>query len=230
MPAAVDQAALQELILSTSGVEEFLDELVQLAASGGAVSCGITVRVDDRVRTVVSSDELASRADEVQYAQGEGPCLEAVRTGLVVESADLVGDDRWSGYRTFAVLQGVRSVLSTPMTAGGDTFGALNLYSPHPNAFGDGARERAERWAQQASGAVGVALRLAERTRWGQQMSQALTSRTVIDQAIGIVMAQQRCSAADAFGILRTASQGRNVKLRAIAADIVEAVGGRDGT
>jgi AmiR/NasT family two-component response regulator len=48
----------------------------------------------------------------------------------------------------------------------------------------------------------------------------------IIDQAIGILMAQQRCSSGVAFEILRSASQDRNVKLRTIAADIVRAVGG----
>ena len=53
-----------------------------------------------------------------------------------------------------------------------------------------------------------------------------MASRTIIDQAIGILMGQQRCNAAQAFAILRTASQTRNRKLRDIAADIVTSVGG----
>jgi GAF domain-containing protein len=221
----VDQTALQELILSTEGMTEFLDELVQLAAAGHG-SCAITVRLDDKTRTVASSNALASRADEIQYAQDEGPCLEAMRTGTVVDVPDLATDDRWGNYRSYALAQGVRSMLSTPMGVDGQHFGALNLYSTEPGAFNDAARAQAEGWAQQASGAVGVALRLAERTRHGQQLAEALSSRSIIDQAIGILMAQQRCSSETAFGILRTASQGRNVKLRTIAADIVRAVGG----
>jgi GAF domain-containing protein len=223
--ARVDQTALQELILSTEGMTEFLDELVQLAAVGQG-SCAITVRLDDKSRTVASSDALAARADEIQYAQGEGPCLEAMRTGVVVAAPDLATDDRWGNYRSYALAQGVRSVLSTPMGVDGQQFGALNLYSTEAGTFDTAARAQAERWAQQASGAVGVALRLAEQTRHGQQLSEALTSRSIIDQAIGILMAQQRCSPEVAFGILRSASQGRNVKLRTIAADIVHAVGG----
>ena len=65
---------------------EFLDELVQLAATGHG-SCALTVRLDEKSRTVASSDALAARADEIQYAQGEGPCLEAMRTGAVVDAA-----------------------------------------------------------------------------------------------------------------------------------------------
>jgi GAF domain-containing protein len=223
--ARVDQTALQELILSTQGMSEFLDELVQLAAAGNG-SCALTVRLDDKSRTVASSDALAARADEIQYAQGEGPCLEALRTGATVHVPEMATDDRWGNYRSYALAQGVRSVLSTPMGVGGQFFGALNLYSTETAAFDDGARAQAERWAQQASGAVGVALRLAERTRHGQQLAEALDSRSIIDQAIGILMAQQRCSSGVAFDILRSASQGRNVKLRTIAADIVRAVGG----
>jgi hypothetical protein len=125
--------------------------------------------------------------------------------------------------------QGVRSVLSTPLGVDGWHFGALNMYSTEAGGFDDSARAEARSWAQQASGAVGVALRLAERTRHGQQLAEALTSRSIIDQAIGILMAQQRCSSPVAFEILRSASQGRNVKLRTIAADIVRAVGGSEG-
>lgn len=201
----VDQTALQELILSTQGMTEFLDELVQLAAAGHG-SCAITVRLDDRSRTVASSDALAARADEIQYAQDDGPCLESMRTGTVVDGPDLATDERWGNYRSYALAQGIRSVLSTPMGVDGQHFGALNLYSPEAGAFNDGARRQAERWAQQASGAVGVALRLAERTRHGQQLAEALDSRSIIDQAIGILMAQQRCSSGVAFEILRSAS------------------------
>jgi GAF domain-containing protein len=224
----VDQAALQELILSTEGMTDFLDELVQLAAAGHG-SCAITVSLDEKTRTVASSDALAARGDEIQYAQDEGPCLEAMRTAALVDVPDLATDDRWGNYRSYALAQGIRSMLSTPLGVDSQTFGALNLYSTKAWAFDAGARAQAERWAQQASGAVGVALRLAERTRHGQQLAEALSSRSIIDQAIGILMAQQRCSSAAAFEILRSASQGRNVKLRTIAADIVHAVGGTPG-
>ena len=48
-------------------------------------------------------------------------------------------------------------------------------------------------------------------------MRKAMDSRSVIDQAIGVVMAQNRCDAQAAFAILTRASQNRNVKLREIA-------------
>jgi AmiR/NasT family two-component response regulator len=50
----------------------------------------------------------------------------------------------------------------------------------------------------------------------------------VIDQAIGIIMAQNRCSADDAFQILRRASMNRNVKIQQLGADMIRAMTGTD--
>ncbi len=54
------------------------------------------------------------------------------------------------------------------------------------------------------------------------QLRASLASRAVIDQAIGVLMGQRRITAAEAFAILRTTSQNRNIKLRAFAAQIVK--------
>lgn len=59
------------------------------------------------------------------------------------------------------------------------------------------------------------------------QLRASLASRAVIDQALGIIMAQQRCTATEAFGILRTASQHRNFKVRHVAEQIVTGITGR---
>ncbi len=67
---------------------------------------------------------------------------------------------------------------------------------------------------------------LADQTQLADDLLHALSSRAVIDQTIGIIMAQQRCAATVAFDLLRQASQNRNIKLRELAAEIVEAVGG----
>ena len=81
-------------------------------------------------------------------------------------------------------------------------------------------------FAGNAAGAVAVAVRLADQTQMSDDLHKALTSRAVIDQATGIIMAQQRCGAAAAFDVLRRASQNRNVKVRDLAAEIVNTVGG----
>jgi DNA-binding response OmpR family regulator len=62
---------------------------------------------------------------------------------------------------------------------------------------------------------------LARSERRSGNLEQALTSRTVISQAVGVVMAQQRCSPEQAFALLSRASQNRNVKLQVLAREVV---------
>ena len=64
-------------------------------------------------------------------------------------------------------------------------------------------------------------MRIAEEHTENANLRIALNSRSIIDQAIGILIAQQQCTVEDAFALLRQASQGRNVKLRDVAAQVV---------
>jgi GAF domain-containing protein len=221
---------LVDLMLTAPSAETLLDDLARLAAGviAPAAACSVTLRHDSRPQTVASSDALAAQADEAQYVGDEGPCLQALRTGEVVGVPDLVTEHRWDTYRPHALGCGIRSSLSLPLNVEGDTRGALNLYATVPDAFGNGGRQRAEVFAAQASAALTVVARHARQTEMTAQLRSALASRTVIDQALGIIMDQQRCGADRAFELLRSASQHQNRKLREIAKEIVRAVGGEE--
>lgn len=82
-------------------------------------------------------------------------------------------------------------------------------------------------FAGTAAGAVAVALKLADQAKLSGDLEQALTSRAVIDRAIGIVMAQEHCDTETAFSLLRRASQNRNIKLRTLATEIVTTISGK---
>jgi AmiR/NasT family two-component response regulator len=68
---------------------------------------------------------------------------------------------------------------------------------------------------------------MADQSKLNEDLHATLASRSVIDQAVGIVMAQQRCPAPEAFALLSRASQNRNIKLHDLAAEIVTTVGGQ---
>ncbi|WP_214402777.1 GAF and ANTAR domain-containing protein [Pseudonocardia lacus] len=222
-------AELQQLLLATENITGFLEQVAALAVKmlPGDVSCGITLRRDRGTTTVASSDSRASQVDEVQYGHGDGPCLRSLVTGQVVVVEDLVDDDRWGGYRVPALGHGVRSSLSLPLHAGDAVIGALNLYAAQPRAFGPAEQLVAQRFAGEASRALELAVRMAERSEMSAHLQAALASRAVIDQALGVIMGQNRCTAHEAFELLRGISQNRNVKLRDIATEIVTAVSGQ---
>ncbi len=113
-----------------------------------------------------------------------------------------------------------------PLTAEGKHIGALNLYATIPEAFGPAETRRAESFAANATGAIALAVRQAASADLTSQLRAALASRAVIDQALGVIMAQERCTHDQAFAVLRSASQNRNIKLHDIAAEIVTSVSG----
>lgn len=219
---------LTHLMLATPGVEQMLDRAAALA---GAVihppaSCGITVNRDHQPFTIAASDQVAAHVDEVQYGAGDGPCLQTLRTGKPVHVVDMATERRWGPYPAHAMAYGVRSSLSLPLRGDSAIKGALNLYATSPHAFDDGAQQRAELFTTHVSALLTAVVRQARQVELSDQLRGALAARTVIDQAVGIVMDQQRCDAARAFEFLREASQHQNRKLREIAGDIVTAVSG----
>jgi GAF domain-containing protein len=224
---AVSITELQNLLLETSGIEEFLQELVVLAARtvAAGLSCGVTAQSDGAPLTVASSDAQATQVDEHQYQLDDGPCLHAMRTGEQVNIEDTAGPERWSGFSARAAANGIGSCLALPLTAEG-IIGALNLYAPVAGAFGAEEIRRAEMFAASVSAALALAARQASATVLSGQLRDALASRAVIDQALGVIMAQERCTTAQAFAILRNASQNRNVKLRDIARQIITGISG----
>lgn len=229
--SADSSAALSELaglLLSSASFEELLQGVAELSVRtiAGVRTCGVTLSQDGHVLTVASADELAVELDEQQYERDEGPCLQALYTGEVVESVDLAVEDRWDGYPAVAVGHGIRSVLSTPLIVDGKPVGALNLYAGAPDAFTDTDRRLALLLAGQAAIAVTAALRHYDEVTLSDHLRTALSSRSVIDQAIGIVMGQRRCTPDEAFATLRLVSQRRNIKLRVVAAELIVTTAG----
>jgi GAF domain-containing protein len=220
-------AELQALLLGTESIDGFLREVAVLAARtmGEGLSCGITVQPNGRPLTVASSDLLASQVDEVQYGLDEGPCLASLRTGQVVRIDDLAADQRWPRYAGRALGYGVASSLSYPLQVQGKPVGALNVYSRDRGFFGELQTRQAERFAQDASTAVGLAARMAQQAVT-DQLRASLASRSVIDWALGVIMGEERCSAGFAFEVLRRASQNRNIKLRQVAEEVIVRVTG----
>ena len=220
-------AELYGLLLGDPDAHRFLADIAAVAARGVAPpsSVGVTFQRGGVAATVGASDSIAARADEAQYAAGEGPCLQALRDGCAVEVPDVEAESRWPFFREEAAALGVRSSLSMPLVIDSTTVGALNIYATRPRAF-EGHGERGRRFAEQASGALTVVVRQDDQVRLNHQLRQALQSRTVIAQAVGIVMREQGCSAEVALDRLRRRSQDRNVKLHDVAAELVETVGG----
>jgi GAF domain-containing protein len=217
---------LSRVALVGRTLNDVLTDIVAIAARGipGAEASSITLLRDDKAFTAAYSGEMALAADEVQYEQGYGPCMDAGRGGVLLRVDDIRTEKRWPDY--VARLQEtspIRSSLSIPLPYQGSSIGALNNYATKPGAFASPESIRAgSDVAEVIAVAVANADAHAQLFDQARNMRLAMESRAVIEQAKGVLMAQRHVDADQAFEILRAASQRYNRKLRDIAFGIVE--------
>jgi GAF domain-containing protein len=217
---------LSRVALVGRTLNDVLTDIVAIAAREipGAEASSITLLRDDKAFTAAYSGEMALAADEVQYEQGYGPCMDAGRGGVLLRVDDIRTEKRWPDY--VARLQEtspIRSSLSIPLPYQGSSIGALNNYATKPGAFASPESIRAgSDVAEVIAVAVANADAHAQLFDQARNMRLAMESRAVIEQAKGVLMAQRHVDADQAFEILRAASQRYNRKLRDIAFGIVE--------
>lgn len=217
---------LQDLLLDNDVLEDFLRELSALAAeiaaaeTGRPVMCSVRLSRRRKPTVLAGSNREALILDSLQDGVAEGPAVEARQTGLAVVP-DTTMDPRWRRYQRAAAQRGNRSILAVAMLAERDTTAILTFSSPSPEAFDDGAVAACGALAVRAAGVMRLAVRLDTAKVTHRDLLQAMRSRTVINLATGILMAQSRCSQTEAFELLAQVSNTRNVKLRVIAEEIL---------
>lgn len=218
---------LSRLAISGSVLEDTLTQIADFAvrAIPGADGAGLTLLEDDRPDVIVASADFVRQVDAIQYGIGEGPCISAAAEARTVRSGSLGGDRGWPRFGPRVSRLGVHSVISLPLIASDAVLGAMNVYARAKDAFDDRATELGELFAVPAAVSVQNARALAQATRLASQLQTALTSRAVIDQALGIVMSRTGGTPQEAFDRLRVISQTENRKLSAVAqATVDEAV------
>jgi ANTAR domain/GAF domain len=218
-------AQLLEIRLHEGTMEELLTQYVQIAktAMPGVDEVSITLVRGERPFTAAYTGELALVADELQYERGYGPCVDAGLSGTELSIPDMREETRWPDYAAAVVPLGVLSSVSLPLPVQTEVVGALNCYSGSPGPLDDAVGPGRE-IASYIAVAVSNALAHRDSVAFAADMQAAMASRAVIEQAKGVIMAQNRCTADEAFEILRRASMGRNVKLRDLAGNIVDAL------
>ncbi|MGW0809361.1 GAF and ANTAR domain-containing protein [Nonomuraea sp. NPDC002799] len=209
-------------------IEEFeqaLAECVTIAvrAMPDSPMISVCLLAKEGLRTVASSDVRAVLLDELQATAGQGPCIDVLDSGEPVTVTDLAAEPRW---RRFSAESGMLSLYSEPLKSDGLLLGVLTLYSGRGGGFSEETQVAARVTAEHISVLFRTALHAARLREVAVQLKEALATRAIIDQALGIVMAQRRCTARQAFEVLRHVSQAKNVKLSQVAATIVETVSG----
>jgi GAF domain-containing protein len=215
--------ALSQFFINDGTLGDTLLRVAQLACKAvtPADMAGLTLLADGKLATGVFTDPEAPQIDAAQYESGRGPCLDAFRYQQVYRIDSTAGDQQWPEFARDAAAHGIVATLSVPVTARRESLGALNFYS-RTGPFDEDHTHQAELFAEQSAIVLSNAQVYWDARQLGENMQQAMRSRAVIDQAIGILLADGGRTPDEAFQLLVRVSQRENRKLRDIAASIVE--------
>ena len=223
-------ASLQCLFMALPCLRPYLDRLAWSTAAmvDPPAWCGITSTHGGWPVTVTASNDRARLADQEQYNLGQGPCLDAMREGEIVEVVDQELDERWKQFRGRVLDIGIRSVLSLPVKGvSRRPVVTLNMYSERSQAFMGVDRQQAESYANLASRTLVKWVRDCTQARLAQELDQAVRTRTLVEEALGILMDQHRWDAAMAFRRLRTRAGNDARRLAVTATEVITEATGR---
>jgi GAF domain-containing protein len=207
-------ASLQAAPTPTETAEDIVRYVrAQLEADQTAIT---VIRSRDRLETIAPTDPLAEQLDRLQSEVGEGPCYGDSGPGQTLTAPNLAEDERWPRWAAKATRLGIASLLATALTSvEGRRIGCITSYWTRRRGFTQ------DDIAFMAIFARHAALALAK--SWNQAgLNTALDSRKLIGQAQGILMERHGLDEARAFEVLRRYSQDHNIKLRDVAAHLIE--------
>ncbi|MEH0970727.1 GAF and ANTAR domain-containing protein [Micromonospora sp. CPCC 205546] len=217
-------AELGRIKLGEVGLDDVLQRVAELAKRVLPVPVEVSVTLVRGAtgRTAAFTSDLSRGMDERQYAEGGGPCLDAAASGAVLSVPDLAVEDRWPDWAAHGRKAGVGSSVSVGLPIQEAVVGALNVYAHAPHAFDEDTVAVLETFAAYAAVALANAQLYDSTATLARQMQEAMASRAVIEQAKGIIMAERRCTPAEAFAVLAKTSQDANRKVRDVAQALVD--------
>ncbi len=216
-------ASLSRYFVANQTLDQTLHQVAELTTQAIPATdhVGITLLVDGTLKTSVFTHPDLPDIDRAQYRTGDGPCIDAYRTGTPYLIRSTLQPGRWQQFRDSAARHGVLSTLSLPLLLHNEPIGALNMYAELEDAFSEDDQRVAELFATQAAFVLANAQAYWDARTLSENLDETMKSRAVIEQAQGIIMARMGCDADEAMRVLAEQSQNEKINLRDLAAELV---------
>jgi len=177
---------------------------------------------DGELRVMASSSETMRLLELFELQAQEGPCLDCYRSGEPVVNQNLAADDgRWPRFTVEALAAGFHSVHALPMRLRGSVIGVLNLFHVERGEMRPADVVAAQALADVATIAILQHRASLEAQGLNEQLSNALNTRIVIEQAKGMVGERESLTMDEAFALLRRHARNRNLRLADVAQAII---------
>ena len=211
---------LADTLVDDFDMLEFLSMLVERCVELLDVAAAGVVLSDYKggLRMAAASSEQARLVELFAVQADDGPCLDCVRTGLPVYSADLAADElRWPRFAPAAVAAGFVATHAVPMRLRRNVIGALNLFKIEPDGVDETSVQLGQALADVATIGMLQQRAIDDNTVLVEQLQTALNSRIVIEQAKGVLSAHGSVDMDKAFAALRGYARSHNRRLSELA-------------
>lgn len=214
---------LADTLVADFDVLDFLGLLTERVVELLEVDAAGVILSDQRGgwRPAAGSSEHAELVELFAAQTAQGPCLDCVRTGVPVTSADLVADtDRWPQFAPAAVAAGFQAACAVPMRLRDDVIGALTLLNVRAIAVSEASVALGQALADVAT--IGILQQRAVHQDHivSEQLQAALHQRTVIEQAKGVLAESGDLDMHQAYLALRSYARAHRLRLSDVARDI----------
>ncbi|HEY0000197.1 MAG TPA: ANTAR domain-containing protein [Actinoplanes sp.] len=216
---AVELAGLlHELSVRLLAADDFgaaLDRLAAFVAGAlpGAVRCSVALIGEGGPLSRAEHGAAGREFDEIQYATGAGPALEAARTRTLITAPTVAEDPRWPALAEAATAAGLCAVVAIPLDVQRAEVGALSLFLDRPDALGPEPLLTAMALVSQAEVLLGELRR-----------RDGLSAGASVDRAVGVIIAQRGCGVQEAYEVLRDTAQRLGLDRRAVAERLITVV------
>jgi GAF domain-containing protein len=193
-------------------------EVLDVAAAGLMLAAP-----EGDLRVVASSSEEMRLVELFEIQSQEGPCPDCYRTGEPTLDADLAADgDRWPRFGSVALEAGFKSVHALPMRLRGVTIGALNLFRDQEGLLDEADVSVAQALADVATIAILQHRAVIQTHVVHEQLSRALNSRIMIEQAKGFLAERAGLDMKDALSWMRNHARSHNLLLVDVAQSVID--------
>ncbi|MFI5781270.1 GAF and ANTAR domain-containing protein [Nocardia sp. NPDC051570] len=226
---ATGMTRLTALLLSDSDIVERPDDIAGIVSGmlPGGPLVGVTLDSESGVVGKSGGTHELSAA-EVHHYGAPGPYRVVLETAQPMSVPDLRAEERWDGYARRMLSRGIRSHDIWPLVFDHDSVGTLSVYLTRTGGVASDTRDELGLIVDHLSVLLHIAAEISHRLAMTEQLRAALDSRSIIDQALGIIMGQRRCDHETAFDLLREQSNRNNVKVATLAARVVASFGGAE--
>ncbi|HWO62080.1 MAG TPA: GAF and ANTAR domain-containing protein [Umezawaea sp.] len=219
--------SLADTLVADFDVLDFLGLLTERSVELLEVDAAGVILSDQRGgwRPAAGSSEHAELVEVFAAQARQGPCLDCVRIGEVVASADLVADaDRWPLFAPAAVRAGFRAACAVPMRLRDEIIGALTLLHVEPVTIDAATVSLGQALADIAT--IGILQQRAVHREEivSEQLQAALHHRTVVEQAKGVLAEVGGLDMHRAYTLLRDYARGHHRRLSDVARDVATGV------